>query len=430
MHMESPGLIRFISRFYARVWHRVHVVGEPVPTQGPVIVVANHTAGIMDGALVYGWAPRPLRTLIKYSILRIPGLATLARLGGSIAVYRKKDNISADRNNNEAFSSVREALLGGEALLMFPEGESKSAWKLRTPLRTGTARMAFNAENAKDWKLGLRIVPVGIHYTDRDLYRSRVDIRVGKSFTIESYRELHEEDTRAAVTQLMERISESLGDLVLQSADESDEPVLQLARRCLHSRDGSHHHKLQALARGLDRERTGDPAAHAALLERTHSLSERLLEHGVDPIFGQTAQPPSERTGSPLTVLPCLLSRLFWGLPARLCTLLVSRALPKDKIVSGTILLTLPVGILWNALLVALAWTQWTPIGGIGLGLLSLIALVSSGAAADSRNAYRGRRNAYNGGLADSPRTLPITREFHLFHSELDRLARLGKDGD
>lgn len=428
--MESPGLIRFVSRFYARVWHRVHVVGEAIPTDGPIVVVANHTAGVMDGALVYGWAPRPLRTLIKYSILRIPGLASLARLAGSIAVYRKKDNVTADKNNNEAFSSVREALLRGEALLMFPEGESKSAWRLRTPLRTGTARLAFNAENAQDWKLGLRIVPVGIHYTDRDLYRSRVDIRVGKPFTIESYREVHKQDARAAVVQLMEQVSEAIGELILQSADEEDEPVLQLARRCWHSRDGSHHHKLQALARGLDRERSHDPAAHAALLERTSSLTKHLREHGVDPIFGQISQPPSERTGSPLAMLPCLLGRLFWGLPARLSTLLVSHALPKDKVVSGTILLTLPVGVLWNVILVALVWTQWSPAGGIGLGLLSLIALVSSGAAADSRSAYHGRRNALNAGLADSPSTLPLTREFHLFHSELDRLARSGKDGD
>jgi hypothetical protein len=124
------------------------------------------------------------------------------------------------------------------------------------------------------------------------------------------------------------------------------------------------------------------------------------------------------------------LGRLFWGLPARLCTLLVSRALPKDKIVSGTVLLTLPVGVLWNAILIALVWTQWGPVGGIGLGLLSLIALLPSGVAADSRNAYRGRRNAYAAGLADSPRTLPLTREFHLFHSDVDRLARSGKEGD
>ncbi|MEO2161467.1 MAG: 1-acyl-sn-glycerol-3-phosphate acyltransferase, partial [bacterium] len=209
--MEAPGLIRFISRFYARIWHRVHVVGEAIPRDGPVIVVANHTAGIMDGALVYGWASRPLRTLIKHSILRIPGLASLARLAGSIAVYRKKDNVSADKNNNEAFSSVRAALLRGEALLMFPEGESKSAWRLRAPLRTGTARLAFNAENAKDWKLGLRIVPVGIHYIDRDLYRSRVDVRVGEPFTIESYREAHAQNARAAVVQLMEQVGEAIG---------------------------------------------------------------------------------------------------------------------------------------------------------------------------------------------------------------------------
>jgi hypothetical protein len=104
--------------------------------------------------------------------------------------------------------------------------------------------------------------------------------------------------------------------------------------------------------------------------------------------------------------------------------------MPKDKIVSGAVLLTLPVGVLWNAILIALVWTQWSPVGAIGLGLLSLIALLSSGAAADSRNAYRGRRNAYAAGLADSPSTLPLTREFHLFHSELDRLAHSGMDGD
>ncbi len=426
--MESPGLIRFIARFYALVWHRVHVVGETVPTDGPVIVVSNHTSGVMDGALVYGWSPRPLRTLIKYSILRIPGLATLARLAGSVAVYRSKDHVAPDKNNNEAFSAVRAALLGGEALLMFPEGESKTAWRLRTPLRTGTARLAFDAEDAQGWKLGLRIVPVGIHYTDRDLYRSRVDLRVGKSFTIESHRKGFEEDPRIAVGQLTEQIAEAIGELILQAADESDEPILQLARRCWHSRDGSHHYRLQALARGLDRERTSDPDTHASLVERTRTLTEHLEQHGVDPIFGQVGQPASERTGSLLTVLPCWLGRLFWGLPARLCALLVSRILPKDKIVSGMILLTLPVGLLWNSILVAGAWTQLGAMAGIGLGLVSLAALKLSGAAADSRRAYFGRRRAYAAGLGDSPSTLPLTREFHLFHSELDRLARLGED--
>ncbi|GEM_PF-2153226 len=427
--MESPGLIRIVARFYARVWHRVHVVGEAIPKDCPAIVVGNHTGGIMDAAVIYGWSPRPLRVLIKHSILRTPGLATLARLGGSIAVYRKKDHVAASLNNNEAFSSVRKALLGGEALMMFPEGESKNAMRMRVPLRTGTARLAFNAENARDWALGLRIVPVGIHYTNRDEYRSRVDVRVGPSFTIESYRAAHEENPRAAVSQLMEEVAKAIGDLTLEAQHESDETVLRLARRCWHSRDGSHHGQLQALARGLGREREQNPDAHTALVESARSLADHLQEHGVDPIFGQAAVPASERTGSPLSLAPVLLGRLFWGLPARLCKVLVQRAgLPQDKIVSGTILLTLPLGLLWNAILVAASWTMWGPLSGLAVSLVSLVALRAAAPAADSLRGYRGRRRAHAAGLADSPSTLPLTREFHLFHSELERLTRLGQD--
>ncbi len=425
--MEAPGLIRLIADFYARVWHRVHVVGEQLPSKVPVIVVGNHTSGVMDGAVVYRWSSRPLRILIKYSILKTPGLGTIARLAGSIPVYRAKDRVPADKNNNEAFSAVRRALTAGEGLLLFPEGESQTACRLRTPLRSGTARMALDAESEHGWQLGLRIVPVGIHYTARDVYRSRVDLRVGKSFSLDGYRQSYADDPRAAVRKLTAEIADRLAGVSLQVYDDNDLPIIDLARRCWHTADGSHHGRLQALASGIQQERERDSEAAEALIERASVLSQHLAEHNVDPIFASTEPPASERTGSALAIIPFTCARLFWGLPARIAAFLARKSgLPDDKIVTGTVLLSLPIGLLYNGLLVGGAWSY---LGGAYAGALAAVSLFSlqgSMAASDSVRAYKGRRSAHTAGLADSPSTLPLTREFHAVYAELDRLARQG----
>ena len=66
---------------------------------------------------------------------------------------------------------------------IFPEGEASDEAHL-LPIRTGAARIALGAHSRG--AMGLRIVPVGLIYEDKQRARSRAYVRVGDPIELDS----------------------------------------------------------------------------------------------------------------------------------------------------------------------------------------------------------------------------------------------------
>src|SRR5688572_22397787 len=77
-----------IHTFFRRI--RVDGVGN-LPASGPVILVANHVNGLVDGILLMSTLPRWPRFLGKATLFEIAPLKPLLQLAGVIPVYRAKD---------------------------------------------------------------------------------------------------------------------------------------------------------------------------------------------------------------------------------------------------------------------------------------------------------------------------------------------------
>ncbi len=60
-------------------------------------------------------------------------------------------------------------MIGG-GLLIFPEGITYDEPALR-PFKSGPARLALELEHRHGGKLGLKLLPVGLHYPSRGRYR-------------------------------------------------------------------------------------------------------------------------------------------------------------------------------------------------------------------------------------------------------------------
>jgi hypothetical protein len=133
---------------------------------------------------------------------------------GSIPVYRAKESAGKDTSRNEeSFSRCRAALADGEALALFPEGVSHSDPQMR-PLKTGAARITLSAvENAP----ALQVLPVGLFYERKVLFRSRVLLVVGEPLPIAPLLPAYRADERAAVEALTDDIRARLDDVVLQA---------------------------------------------------------------------------------------------------------------------------------------------------------------------------------------------------------------------
>ena len=140
-------LLPFLSRFgqlAVRTFYRFEVVGEPVPADGAVLVVANHPNSLIDPGAVAATARRPVRFLAKAPLFSDPLVGWLIRASGSIPVYRRQDDPGQLERNEEMFRAVHGALESGSAVALFPEGRSHSDPSL-SELKTGAARIALGA---------------------------------------------------------------------------------------------------------------------------------------------------------------------------------------------------------------------------------------------------------------------------------------------
>ncbi len=220
-----PDRVAAFSRGLLGVFFRsVDVVGaERIPRDRPLLLVANHVNGLIDPALILGPLPVYPRFLGKNTLWKIPLLRPFLALAGVIPVIRQQDAAEGTDDpagrrsaNDEAFAKAYELLGQGGALALFPEGKSHSEPDLQ-PLKTGAARILLEAERRRPG-LGIRIVPVGLHFDRKQKFRSRAFVLVGEavdpSAEVAAYLQAGD-DTREPIYALTERIDEALRSVTL-----------------------------------------------------------------------------------------------------------------------------------------------------------------------------------------------------------------------
>jgi 1-acyl-sn-glycerol-3-phosphate acyltransferase len=119
LKFKSPAARTFPNRYHRWVaaifgWH-IRTVGKPVTGEG-VLMVANHTSW---ADIVIFSAATPLSFVAKAEVGRWPFFGTLARLQRTVFVERERRSTTG-----EVRDVIRDRLLAGDTLLLFPEGTS------------------------------------------------------------------------------------------------------------------------------------------------------------------------------------------------------------------------------------------------------------------------------------------------------------------
>lgn len=170
MRKAITAFFRFAVRIFFR---RIEVVGRArVPVGGPVIFAVNHPNGLVDPLFVLCFAPRPVSFLGKAPLFHTPIIGWFVRTFDTIPVYRKQDNTTG--TNQETFDRARALLRGGGSIAIFPEGTTHDDPQLRE-LKTGAARIALGAALDE-----IAVVPTGIYYTAKHLFRSSAMVIFGE----------------------------------------------------------------------------------------------------------------------------------------------------------------------------------------------------------------------------------------------------------
>src|SRR6267142_6127510 len=287
-------IIQIVLRVALRVYfRRIEVAGlENVPLDTPVIFVLNHPNALVDPAFLLCLAPRRVAFLAKAPLFRMPLIGYLVRALDSLPAYRRQDEGQDVSRNIETFNAARQLLVRGVTIGICPEGVSHDEPRLKR-LKTGAARIALAAASS-DEAMDLKIVPVGLYYTEKTTFRSSALLYFAEGLPVKRVT-LEPDGTppRDAVRELSDQVETALREVMLHAEQEEALSLIERADQIFSAAEVGEHDEEQRLARTLKLRqrflegyafyRSHSPRRSDAIEARIVRFEYEMKQAGIDP---------------------------------------------------------------------------------------------------------------------------------------------------
>jgi hypothetical protein len=127
-------------------------------------------------------------------------------------IYRlAEDGADSIKRNSEVYLELRKVLKRKKSILLFGEGYTDNEFiRSLKPLKKGAARIGFEVITASDWKLDVKIQPLGLNYTHPKHLRSECLLCASEIIHLKDYRDAYEENPNMAITQLTREIEKGI----------------------------------------------------------------------------------------------------------------------------------------------------------------------------------------------------------------------------
>ncbi len=196
-----------INTFYKRY----EAVGqENVPYHNkPILFAINHQNAFLDPILTSVVGKQNTYYLTRADIFKKPFLNKLFRGIYMLPIYRKRDGGNTIEKNEGTFNECYDLLKENNIIIIFPEGNHNNKKNLR-PIMKGLVRIAYGADNKYNNELDIKIVPVGLNYSEYSGFQSEFLINFGEPISINDYKQQKEENESKAVNTITEAISKGM----------------------------------------------------------------------------------------------------------------------------------------------------------------------------------------------------------------------------
>lgn len=214
-------LKNYVAFWHNHVFYKRIVIQnrERIPKNAHLIFTGNHQNALMDALVFqYGFKGR-LVFMARSDIFKNPFVAAILYFLRMLPIFRIKDGYSEVKKNDKIFIKTIAVIKKKIGLVIMAEGNHGSKRRLR-PLKKGFARIAFQTEEANDFKLNMQVVPIGIDYSDYDNFRTELLINFGDPILISDYKNAYKENPAIAINQLKDKLAESLKQLMVQIKSE------------------------------------------------------------------------------------------------------------------------------------------------------------------------------------------------------------------
>jgi len=220
-NIEKHSLRFSALKVWMRFWHNkifyrkvVYVHKEKVPLQDHLIFTANHQNALMDALAVEFSFKNQFVFVARSDIFKNKFIARLLYFLKILPVYRIRDGYESLRKNEMVFKKTLDIIRNKNGFVILPEGNHAGFRRLRA-LKKGFARIAFQTEEASGFSLDIKIVPVGINYTNYENVRSDLLVVFGDAFPVSEFYEAYRSHPAKAYNQIKAKLSEQLKPLMI-----------------------------------------------------------------------------------------------------------------------------------------------------------------------------------------------------------------------
>lgn len=206
-----------------------------IPLDSPLIIIANHPNTLMDAWMIGHICPRPIHFMAKGTLFNSKLKMKVLRSLNMIPINRVGEGKIKGVSNQDSFQACYDVLESGKTLVIFPEGTSFQERHLRD-LKSGTARIALEAEKRNGGKLDLKILPMGLNYTQAEKFRSGVLVDVGDAIDAKDFLSDYETNSGKGAKKLTEQFRVRLEQVLVNSNTKDEQELIDRIGKILQSR--------------------------------------------------------------------------------------------------------------------------------------------------------------------------------------------------
>jgi glycerol-3-phosphate O-acyltransferase / dihydroxyacetone phosphate acyltransferase len=209
-------------------FRKIHYINKQhLRSDAPLMVICNHPNTVVDPLISVMYLREPVFLLANYGLFKNPIAGAILRTLFCIPVKRVKDVAEGEERNNEgAFRESEQHLMAGRNIFVAAEGSSYTERHIRT-FKTGAARILFAAEAQSDFKLNVRILPIGLTYFDPLKFGSDVVVEVGEPFTAADWQDRYAQHPQETVDNFMLHVQHKFHDLTIHCENVEEDHFLQ-----------------------------------------------------------------------------------------------------------------------------------------------------------------------------------------------------------
>jgi 1-acyl-sn-glycerol-3-phosphate acyltransferase len=288
--MGKENIEKYSARYallksVAGFWHnnvfyrKVIVLGrENIKPDDHVIFAPNHQNALMDAlAVLFTHKGQPI-FLARADIFKKKTIASVLYFLKILPVYRIRDGFSSVKGNDEIFAKTIDVLKNKNGLVILPEGDHAGFRRLRQ-LKKGICRVAFQSDEATGFNLKIKIIPVGLEFSNYSRFRQVLTVVYGKPIEVSEFFDLYKVSPERALNQLRSRLSDEMKGIMVHIESEEDYEAIDELRSMINGRfsDDIRFPKLfrdRILINKVNQLKSSDPS----LYERICSLSIKVKE--------------------------------------------------------------------------------------------------------------------------------------------------------